>query len=58
VVCRAGALGGDDVGVVAERDFVDDADKALLPAVFVIVGVLGAGRRIGYPQRGVGEARL
>lgn len=51
MIARATAFGCEDRAVVFGGDFVDDADEAFVPAVFVVVG---RGRRVSVP--GVGEA--
>lgn len=58
----AAAFCRDDVRVVGQRDFVDDADEGLAPSVFVVWGRVGRWlRRFGVgrwwgPVAGVGEA--
>lgn len=43
LIAGAAAFGGNDVRVVFEGDFVDDADEGFVPAVFVVFGCAGFG---------------
>ena len=70
LVATAAALGGDDMRVVGSGDFVDYADKAFVPALFVVVwvcdsvfladilyGLIISAGGVGEAGFGVGDAR-
>lgn len=60
VVGGAAAFGGDDVCVVLGPDFVDDADEAVGPAVFVVgrlLSIVALGRLEGKEWRFFAELR-